>query len=264
MSGCVARIALYFSLAVLASVANPAKGLAEVPFRDGSDKLRLFGFDERPSFNIWQFPKWTSLLHRYGRERSLETQACAGSDCKLQQWHVYVESLRGQSASDQLNAVHSYVNRIPYLTNAMNYGLQDYWATPREILARGADCEDYATLKYLSLRNLGWDMNNARIVIVLDTRRRVLHAVLAVWQQHTILILDNLLPARVDHRSIAYYRPIYSINEFGWWYHAQSGSFSGFRQDSISLLAQCTCRGPKAMALLERLQLLAPARGADK
>jgi len=49
--------------------------------------------------------------------------------------------------------------------------------------------------------------------------RRELHAVLVAYVGGTAYVLDNLLPRPTDHRSLAQYQPIYSINASAWWLH---------------------------------------------
>jgi predicted transglutaminase-like cysteine proteinase len=47
----------------------------------------------------------------------------------------------------------------------------------------------------------------------------VAHAVLAVYINGTIMILDNQARQVVRADSIRHYRPYYSINESSWWLH---------------------------------------------
>src|SRR5690606_7024803 len=100
-----------------------------------------------------------------------------------------------------------------------NYGLDDYWAVAREFLYNGGDCEDYAITKLLSLRWLGLATERLRIVVLQDTNLRIPHAVLAVYDNDDIFILDNLTEQVVSHRDIVHYVPVYSINEAHWWIH---------------------------------------------
>ena len=75
---------------------------------------------------------------------------------------------------------------------ADNYGRSDYWATPLEFFRRSGDCEDYVIAKYQSLRLLGWPPEALRLVVVQDVVRDLPHAVLAVYLDGAIYILDNL------------------------------------------------------------------------
>ena len=105
------------------------------------------------------------------------------------------------------------------MLDIQNYGLEDYWAIPRQFLFNGGDCEDYAIIKFFSLRWLGYPMAELRIVVLQDTNLRVPHAVLAIGQGDDALILDNQVPQALPHRRIVHYVPVYSINAQHWWLH---------------------------------------------
>ena len=47
----------------------------------------------------------------------------------------------------QLN---SFFNTFPKIEDIENYGNSDYWATPKEFIEKGGDCEDFAIAKYFS------------------------------------------------------------------------------------------------------------------
>ncbi|MEP7296058.1 MAG: transglutaminase-like cysteine peptidase [Burkholderiales bacterium] len=94
-------------------------------------------------------------------------------------------------------------HRIVFAEDALNGGRADHWATPGELLSRGAgDCEDYAIAKYFALLSAGLPAAQLRIAHVMvlmggtgDVWRS--HMVLAYLPSATIpggeLILDNLL-----------------------------------------------------------------------
>ena len=110
-------------------------------------------------------------------------------------------------------------NDKDYVLDLDNYGLEDYWAIPREFFANGGDCEDFAITKYFSLRWLGYPRETLRIVVVQDTNLRVPHAVLAVARGADVLVLDNQVREVLKHREVVHYVPVYSINESRWWIH---------------------------------------------
>ena len=62
-----------------------------------------------------------------------------------------------------------YANDKDYVLDLDHYGVDDYWAVPREFLPLGGDCEDYAITKYFSLRWLGFTGDELRVVIVVPT-----------------------------------------------------------------------------------------------
>lgn len=181
--------------------------------------VRLFGSSENTNYDISPFPKWTAVLARYAREQHLEDVPCRGGNCALQEWKAFVTSLKGQDRRRQLEAVNAYANRIPYMSDQDHYGVVDYWATPREALGHSADCEDYAIVKYFSLRKLGWSADQLRIVVLNHEQRGELHAVLVAYLDGTAYVLDNLTPDVREHAAISYYRPIFSINEVAWYFH---------------------------------------------
>lgn len=182
----------------------------------------LFGTREIESDNLTIFPKWMGMLERYFDERKLgegDCEATSFNRCHLAEWSAFLDSLRGRSAADVLDAVNRYLNAAPYITDIVNYGIDDYWATPRQFLARDGDCEDYAIAKFMSLRALGFPDDQLRIVVLEDLNLRIGHAVLAVYLGGEILVLDNQVDAVVPASRIHHYQPLYSINEARWWLH---------------------------------------------
>lgn len=204
--------------------------------------MRLFGYGERVSVGVAQFPKWARVLQRYAQEEAIERMPCRGGVCALQRWRAHLEGLRGREWSEQMRSVDAYINRTRFVHDSSNYGLADFWATPREFFARGGDCEDFAIAKYLSLKRLGWNMDNVRVVVTMETRRRELHAVLAVQAGGTIWILDNLLTQPTDHRQVRQYRPIFSINEHAWWFHSHPGTHRIVSEADRELLQAASCK----------------------
>lgn len=187
-----------------------------------SSGVNLFRSSEQLKTRLAIFPKWTGVLDRISIERSMETAPCLKSAyerCHLAAWRGFLRGLQGAAPMEQLRAVNAYGNRTRYLEDIVNYGVQDYWATPRQFFYRKGDCEDYAIAKYISLRRLGWPAGRMRIVVLQDDNLRVAHAVLVVYMNGTAYVLDNQIKAVVDHRRIYHYRPIYSVNERNWWYH---------------------------------------------
>jgi predicted transglutaminase-like cysteine proteinase len=111
------------------------------------------------------------------------------------------------------------MNRKRYVIDPTNYGVPDYWASPVQFLHLNGDCEDYAIAKYLALRELGYDDEELRVVVLDDLNLGVAHAVLAVYSDDDVLILDNQIDTVVSANVIRHYRPIYSVNERHWWLH---------------------------------------------
>ncbi len=186
-----------------------------------ADGATLFGYQEFEKSNIGLFPQWVSVLERHiknmAQERSCEKKRL--NRCDLKEWLAFLGSIRHLPPAEQIRRVNRFANQKAYVLDSENYGVADYWATPREFLQNGGDCEDYAIIKMLSLKWLGFDVNRMRIVIVQDTNLDTAHAVMSIERGKDILILDNQIPEVLSDTKIYHYVPIYSINEKHWWMH---------------------------------------------
>jgi len=182
-----------------------------------SVRHRLMGMAETASSDITAFTKWISVIEKFKTElQSSEGQA------NLAVWQKDFKSFKDMSIKDKIHAVNAQVNQKPYVSDQENWGQSDYWETPLEFMKRGGDCEGYAIAKYVALRALGVREDQLRLAIVQDTQKNVPHAVLIVYVQDEIYILDNQIQNLIDGRSAGRYRPIYSINAHAWWLHTPS------------------------------------------
>lgn len=162
------------------------------------------------------------MLDRYENERKLFEQQCTGSDgnaCRMHKWTSFIESIRSKTPLEQIRAVNKEMNKSQYVLDIVNWGMQDYWATPLEFFIKNGDCEDYAISKYLSLRLLGFTEAQLRIVVLQDLNLGVPHAILIVNLNGKAMALDNFFAQPVASTKIHHYKPIYSINETAWWRH---------------------------------------------
>jgi len=182
----------------------------------------LFGTKEVRSDNLRPFPKWTGLLDRYFKERDLPEGSCESkrfNRCHLAEWKKFLGDIEGESRARQVELINKRMNGVPYITDIRNYGVDDYWATPKQFLYRDGDCEDYAIAKYMSLRSIAFTPEELRVVVLQDLNLRIAHAVLVVYLDQQGLILDNQIKRVVDQEKIHHYSPYYSINESAWWLH---------------------------------------------
>jgi len=149
--------------------------------------------------------KWEDLRSRMRTEE--ETIATCRSDIgscpeAARRFLEIVELGRQREGRARLGEINRAVNlRIKPADDWFQYGVNDFWSAPLATLGVGAgDCEDYAILKYAALRELGVALDDMRIIIVRDARRRTNHAVLAVRDDKQWLILDNrtFVMAKVD------------------------------------------------------------------
>lgn len=137
-----------------------------------------------------------------------------GKNCRMADWTRKLDKLRSRPVLRQLKAVNREVNALTYVADADNWAQADYWATPREMLERGGDCEDFATAKYFALRQLGFASADLRIAVVWDTVDREQHAVLLARAGDRTLVLDN---KRADPTPLAAvadrYQLLYALDE---------------------------------------------------
>ena len=148
------------------------------------------------------------------------TATCATTNfnrCHYKEWQRFTESVRALPKDRQLDAVNTFFNKHRYIVDPINWGVADYWETPGQFFDKNGDCEDYAIAKYMTLRDLGWETSAMRVVIVQDMNLKLVHAILAVKTDGKTVILDNQLAVVIEPRRIKHYRPIYAVNEDGWW-----------------------------------------------
>jgi predicted transglutaminase-like cysteine proteinase len=185
-------------------------------------RASLFGTREVHATNLAPFPKWLGAIERYFGDRAEDDGPCQVrtlNRCNLEAWKAVLDGLAAAPARAQLDGVNRYMNHAPYITDPRNYGMEDYWAAPREFFHRDGDCEDYAIAKFFSLRALGWNDDDLRVVVLQDTNLGVPHAVLAAYVEGKPYILDNQVDQVVAADRIRHYQPLFSINESGWWLH---------------------------------------------
>jgi predicted transglutaminase-like cysteine proteinase len=182
----------------------------------------LFGTREVRSASLGPFQKWTGVLARQIDERALYDGPCTErrfNRCHLLEWRQLLRDIADSDPAAQLEAVNSFMNRAPYVTDPVNYGVPDYWATPLQFMTKDGDCEDYAIAKFMSLRQLGFRNGQMRVAVVDDLNLGIAHAILVVYLDGRAFVLDNQIARVVPAEIVRHYRPIYSINEDAWWLH---------------------------------------------
>lgn len=185
----------------------------------------LWNTKETKSTDLKKFKKWRRALKGFEKEKSLLTKPCPPDDpnavCGLFHWNNLIQKLKGKNRRQQLDAINTYVNRSRYVVDPQNWNVRDYWETPGEFYRKQGDCEDYAIVKYLSLRALGFKPEEMRIAVIRDLNLKRGHAVLLVYKGKEILLLDNQLKIVIDANRVRHYRIFYSLNEEAWWRHSR-------------------------------------------
>lgn len=125
-----------------------------------------------------------------------------------------VDDARALLPEERVGFVNRSVNRaIRYASDVSRHGLVDVWSSPLKVIGGFGDCEDYAIAKYALLRRLGTASNDIRILLVWDQKAREDHAVLAVRQHGSWLMLDNRYDEVVEDTKATHYRPIFALQE---------------------------------------------------
>jgi len=145
-------------------------------------------------------------------------------------------ALGGKDDAAKITAVNDFYNqRLAYMEDIDNWGVEDYWASPLEGLGKGAgDCEDYAIGKYFTLTTLGMPDAKLRMVYVRASipgapNGYVAHMVLAYYPtpEADPLVLDNLQPGIHSASERPDLSPVFSFNAQGLWQGVGSIRASG-------------------------------------
>jgi len=196
------------------------------PVKKTSPKLerKLFGSVELKFDDERKIRAWSSVYERFlgdvGGLKSCMNTTCA--DPLLGQWASELRPLQNLSKYQKISAVNNLVNRKMYADDRRNYGRSDYWASPREFLAKGGDCEDYAILKFASLLALGVNDKDMRLVVG-RLSDGTPHAFLATHVGNQEYILDNRQSQIYLTENRKDYVPKYSMNLSYRWSHVMPG-----------------------------------------
>ncbi len=104
-----------------------------------------------------------------------------------------LEASREREGRARIGHINRAVNlAIRPISDSKRYGVVDQWSAPIETLqAGGGDCEDYAILKFLILREAGLPESHLKLLIVRQPGSSTVHAVLAARIDDDWLLLDN-------------------------------------------------------------------------
>jgi len=141
-------------------------------------------------------------------------------ESRLQAWQTLIKENKNSSDWQKINKVNQFFNRVNFVEDNSQWGVEDYWASPREFLTRNAgDCEDYAIAKYFTLKAMGVPVTRLRITYVTTLPSQQAHMVLVYLEgaDKTPLVLDNLQKAIVSFSERVDLDPVYSFNNNGLW-----------------------------------------------
>lgn len=162
--------------------------------------------------------KLTRVMWRNVKKHMAEERANPDNARQWNAWLAQFGPLKYASIAQKALAVDGAVDSlIEYKYDQDNYGVPNYWATPLETLSRGSgDCEDFAILKFFTLKALGVPEKNLRLTLVGDQGSEKLdHAILVVNAaegRENALILNNDSEASVLPWDVWEYKPYFVFN----------------------------------------------------
>lgn len=163
-------------------------------------------------------PFFNQIQHKYG----------IGAPTRIKQWQKLLKTASHLSEREQLKLVNNFFNqRIDYVDDKYLWGVNDYWATPLELLFKGAgDCEDLSIAKFFTLLKLGIPQNKIRLTYVRALKLNQTHMVVTYSSAPlaTPIILDNLIPGIKPESKRKDLLPIFSFNDSGVWLEKHRGS----------------------------------------
>jgi len=180
--------------------------------------LYLFALQGEADLNLTD-DQFAKLQQKYGEQ--------AGK--RFRSWRELIQKTQSLSEEEKLKEVNNFFNMmVLFVSDADNWGKEDYWATPFECLGKGAgDCEDFSIAKYFTLRELGVPDEKLRLTYVKALAPyNQAHMVCTYFSSPTAspLVLDNLIgeiePA-INRQDLV---PVYSFNGSGLWLAKARGS----------------------------------------
>lgn len=190
------------------------RALLSEPVEDCCDSPDPFGrepicYDDPTALGVW---------HRIICQL-VETHV--GTDHFAEAWDGILSPLAGESLGAQLRAINDFVNDFEYREDPeSSTEVDSSWGTSAgNLLAEGGDCEDFALVKYLALRELGLPACRMRIAQGYSADYRANHAVLVVMDDNgRSWVLDN---ARAEIEKVERYvdgfTVVATVNEANGW-----------------------------------------------
>lgn len=139
---------------------------------------------------------------------------------RIRQWLALIERLRHEALPNKLRITNAFFNQLTFRPDVAVWGVEDYWATPIEMLGVGAgDCEDFSVAKFFTLWAAGVPESQLRLTYVTATTLNQAHMVLTWYpdQPSEPLVLDNLVDEVLPASQRSDLIPVYSFNASKLW-----------------------------------------------
>jgi len=185
-------------------------------------RVSEFRFDTTPPLSpAAAFAPWAEVTASNTLEApALESCLLDREQCEngqLLRYRRLLEVAANLPQRDQLKLVQEYFNSIDQQLQPQG---QDDWASLYRVASTSeGDCKAIALGKYFTLRRLGWQPDNLRVVMNWDDQVHDWHAVLATRLDGETFVLDSMLGLQRP-KDFRYAYMVYSISEAGIWDHA--------------------------------------------
>lgn len=190
--------------------------------RESAPRVSEFQFDDSaPLSAASDFAPWAVLTAGNTVESpALESCIAEREACETAQLRRYrglLELAADLSPDEQLKLVQEYFNSVHQTLDG--FGAADWGTLYRVVSMNEGDCKAIATAKYFTLRRLGFEPEDLRVVMNWDDREQDWHALLAVREDGRTWMLDSILGPQ-DPGEFTRAWMVYSISEEGIWDHA--------------------------------------------
>lgn len=153
--------------------------------------------------------KWQTMQRRIAEDEArlgtcrAETWTCSDDELRFE---AIVAAGRLREGRARIGEINRAVNlAIRPVSDLRRFGVADRWSSPLETISDGAgDCEDYAIVKLLALREAGVANDDLKLLIVHDAATRSDHALASARLDGRWLLLDNRRFALVDLEFMQY------------------------------------------------------------
>lgn len=155
----------------------------------------------------------------------------------LREWQTQLDEAKRAPELEKLRILNDFINAsIEFDEDISIFSSSDYWATPLETIGHGrGDCEDFAIIKYFSLKEAGMPVSKLRLVYVkarlkeANRDKTQAHMVLAYYPTPTSepLVLDNLITTIVPASKRSDLQPVFSFNSEAIWSSAAGNATPG-------------------------------------
>jgi len=163
--------------------------------------------------------KWWAIELKIDEQRRVVASCRAHQSCPepAQSFLNIVAAAAGRTGRARIGLINRAVNlKIAPVADEWQWGVDDHWSSPFETLqTHRGDCEDYAILKYVALREAGVSGEDLKILILRNLFPNEDHAVVAVRLNGEWLILDNRRLALVRDTDVTRATPRFLLDESG-------------------------------------------------